>query len=119
MVVWRAAARFVPLRRLARSVLLGPSPPGGDQICFIDLETSGLSSETGRIVEVACIRTTMAGDAALGRFQKLIASGVWLSPDFTLLTGITSAIVAAEGCSPRIVMEELLRFVGSSTGGEF
>jgi DNA polymerase III subunit epsilon len=63
-------------------------------LAFLDLETTGLSIVSDRIVELAVIRISPQGDVleAVRRFNP----GIPISPEATAVHGITDAHVAAE-----------------------
>jgi len=63
-------------------------------LAFLDLETTGLSTVSDRIVEMAVIRVSPQGDVleAVRRFNP----GIPISPDATAVHGITDADVADE-----------------------
>jgi len=63
-------------------------------LAFLDLETTGLSTNSDRIVELAVIRITPQGDVleAVRRFNP----GIPISPDATAVHGISDEDVADE-----------------------
>jgi DNA polymerase-3 subunit epsilon len=63
-------------------------------LAFLDLETTGLSTVTDRIIELAVIRVTPQGDVmeAVRRFNP----GIPISPEATAVHGITDQEIAEE-----------------------
>lgn len=79
--------------------------------CVIDLETTGGSAEGCGITEVGAV--LLRGGECLGTFQTLVNPGTAIPPQITVLTGITSSMVAP---APRIdaVLPSLLEFIGDA-----
>nr|WP_295678183.1 3'-5' exonuclease [uncultured Lachnoclostridium sp.] len=75
----------------------------------IDIETTGLSPEKDRIIEVAAIR--YVDDKPREQFEQLINPGCPLPERITELTGITDAMLK-NARTEREVIEEFLSFAG-------
>jgi DNA polymerase-3 subunit epsilon len=80
-------------------------------LAVIDLETTGMSPETCRIIEVGAVKVCRR--RVLETFQSLVNPGLAIPPAVTELTGITSRMV---GLAPSIdgVLDRLLAFLGDS-----
>ena len=80
----------------------------------LDLETTGLNSDSDRIIEVGAVK--VVGGEFVDSFQRLINPGHTL-PDFvSVLTGITDADLV--GAPPFAdVAEDLAAFIGDARGG--
>ena len=76
---------------------------------FLDLETTGLSPERDRIIDVAAVR--VVGDEVLDRFEQLVDPGRPLSLAIRELTGLDDGQLRGK---PRIdaVLPGLLAFIG-------
>lgn len=80
-------------------------------ICFIDLETTGVSIPRDRIIEVAAIR--FAPGIPATRFTRRLNPGVPIPPAATAIHHITDADVAA--CPPfSAIALDLSRFIGGA-----
>ncbi len=79
--------------------------------CIIDLETTGGNRNDDMITEVGAVK--VRGGEFLGTFQTLVNPGRAISPQITMLTGLSDVLVAS---APRIesVLGSLLDFVGDS-----
>jgi DNA polymerase-3 subunit epsilon len=73
----------------------------------VDLETTGGSPKDSAITEIGAVK--VRGGAVLGEFQTLVDPGQEIPPYISVLTGITSSMVAA---APRIgtVLPSFLEF---------
>ncbi len=77
----------------------------------VDLETTGMSPGSSRIIEVGAAR--FRGGECLGTFQTLVDPGCEVPPFITVLTGITEAVlVPAPGIEE--VLPTLLEFLGDA-----
>lgn len=76
----------------------------------LDIETSGLSAERDRIIEIAAIH--IKDDEITEEFQTLVSQNIQLSEKITSLTGITSDMLA-NGIPISTALEKLTEFVGS------
>ena len=79
--------------------------------CILDLETTGGSPDDDRICEVGAVK--VRGGECLGTFHTLIDPERSIPPAITVLTGLTTQIVAP---APRIasVLPSLLEFMGDA-----
>src|SRR6056297_508883 len=79
--------------------------------CIIDLETTGGNRNDDMITEVGAVK--VRGGEFLGTFQTLVNPGRAISPQITMLTGLSDVLVAT---APRIesVLPSLLDFVGDA-----
>src|SRR4029453_14772084 len=73
----------------------------------VDLETPGGSPKDSAITEIGAVK--VRGGEGLGEFQTLVDPGCEIPPYISVLTGITSTMVAA---APRIgaVLPHVLEF---------
>lgn len=77
----------------------------------LDLETTGLKSETHEIIEIAAIRFKK-GTNTHDTFQSLVKPKKVVPNKITEITGITQAMVESEGRPIGEVLEEFRNFVG-------
>lgn len=77
----------------------------------IDIETTGLSIERDRIIEIAAIR--VKGGEISGEFQTLVDAVISPERKITELTGITAEMLKSEGIPIKDALEKLTAFVGS------
>lgn len=77
----------------------------------LDLETTGLSAQEDRIIEIAAIR--VKDREVIEEFQTLVDPAVDLGSSITELTGITQEMLKREGESICTALEKLTAFVGS------
>lgn len=79
--------------------------------CVLDLETTGAAPPADAITEVGAVK--LRGGECLGTFQTLVNPGVGISPEITVLTGITQSMVLP---APRIeaVLPSFVEFIGPS-----
>jgi DNA polymerase III subunit epsilon len=87
------------------------TPLGNVTFCVIDIETTGGSAADGGITEIGAVK--MRGGEFLGTFSTLINPGMAIPPQITVLTGITSSMVAP---APRIesVLPALVEFTAGT-----
>ncbi len=79
--------------------------------CF-DLETTGLSTYDGAIVEVAAIRTFADGSTKV--YSTLVSPHCEVEPDAFRVHGISTEKARSEGGNPTKVFQELKDFFGDS-----
>lgn len=78
----------------------------------IDIETTGLNTETDEIIEIAAIK--YQGNVELGRFTSLIRPSNAFIPNYTsLITGITTAMIIDKP-SIKEILPEFLEFIKGS-----
>ena len=87
------------------------SRAGQSEYIVLDIETSGLSSEKDRIIEIAAIRVN--DREVVGEFQTLVDQGIDPGEKITGLTGITADMLKSEGIPIRDALEKLTEFVGN------
>lgn len=84
-----------------------------DQVtfCVVDLETTGGTAADGGITEIGAAR--YRGGVCLGTFQTFVNPGCGIPHQITILTGITTSMVAA---APPVdaVLPTLLEFIGDA-----
>jgi DNA polymerase III epsilon subunit family exonuclease len=80
------------------------------QFVALDLETTGLSAETDRIVEIGAVRFLSTGQE-VSRYQRLVNPERRMSPGAYTVHGISDADVADEAPA-RVVLPEFLDFLG-------
>jgi DNA polymerase III subunit epsilon len=78
-----------------------------------DLETTGLSPKTDRIVEVGAVRFDAAG-RELGRFERLVNPERPISPGARAVNGLSDVLLATQSLA-RVVLPEFLDFLGDPT----
>lgn len=91
------------------------SPPHSaapDRVVCLDTETTGLSPESDRIVQIACVEV-MEGWRIGRKKSWLVDPGVVIPAEATRVHGITNEMVA-EAPSFRDIAKELLEFLGIS-----
>lgn len=76
----------------------------------IDLETTGLHAETDQIIEYGALR--VKGGEATERFSALVRCETKLPSKITALTGITDAMLQAQGQPPAQALDAFLRLIG-------
>lgn len=79
-----------------------------------DLETTDLSPERGEILEIGCIE--VEGGEIVKSHQWLIKQPAPLSEKTTELTGITDAMVEAEGKDKAYVFQEFMSILNHESG---
>lgn len=103
-----------------------------ERYCVIDVETTGFSPRSDRIVEIAC--ALVDGSRVVGRWSTLVNPGIPIPVQATAVHGITDGMVAAapeaafalrqarQLCRGRLVAAHCatfdLAFVGPSVGAE-
>lgn len=75
---------------------------------FVDVETSGMSLRTSRIIEIGMIR--VENGKIVGKFQSLVNPKVYLAPEVTRLTGITEEMLQAAP-SFREIIEDVIELL--------
>ena len=80
-----------------------------DEICVLDVETTGYSPGRDHLIEVAA--AVMKGPEILDRFSALVDPGVPIPVEITKLTGIDDVVVAGEDAAEAVVAR-LVAFVG-------
>jgi DNA polymerase III epsilon subunit-like protein len=97
-----------------------------ERYCLIDVETTGFSPRTDRIVEIAC--ATIDGERVTGCWSTLVRPGIRIPPRATEIHGITNRMVrraphvgwalaqARRFCRGRIVATHNARFDLSFVG---
>lgn len=80
-----------------------------DEVCVLDVETTGYDPERHRLIEVAA--AVMRGPEAVDRFSTLVDPGVPVPVEITKLTGIDDAMLAGAPAPERAVAD-LIAFVG-------
>ena len=90
------------------SKLLSFFPRG---IVAFDLETTGLSPLFDKILEIGAVK--ISADGSTSHFQELVRPGIPISPENTLIHGITDATVAG---APELdeVLPRFMNFVGET-----
>ena len=81
------------------------------KIAVIDFETTGLSPENSRAIEIAVV--LISGKRVVSRFSSLINPGIRVPIDITQLTTITNAMVASAPPSNKVI-REALTFIGDA-----
>lgn len=79
------------------------------EVVVIDFETTGLSPDYGRIIEVGAVVTN--GQEITGSFSQLMHPGCRIPSEITMITGITNSMVK-EMPPPEMVMPKLKKFIG-------
>jgi DNA polymerase-3 subunit epsilon len=82
------------------------------QFVALDLETTGLSAETDRIVEIGAVRFLSTGEE-VGRYQRLVNPERPMSPGAYAVHGISDAEVA-DAAPARVALPEFLTFLGDA-----
>lgn len=77
-----------------------------------DCETTGFSPLTGRVVEIAGVKFSLA-DASLETFQSLINPSIHIPENVTRVHGITNDMVA-KAPPAEIVVKDFVKFCGSA-----
>jgi CRISPR-associated protein Cas2 len=99
------AARFQAAKRFANPMSNYP-----DSYVVIDLETTGLNHKSDKIIEIGAIKVEKS--VQTDSFQALIAAGIPIPANITILTGIDDNILTAEGKVLEKVVPDLLEFTG-------
>lgn len=82
-----------------------------DEYVVIDIETTGLSPEKDRIIEIAAL--LVDGGETAGEYATLVNPDVTLERKIVELTGITNEMLRNEGIPIKNALEELVKFVGN------
>lgn len=100
-------------RRANRAQGLHPIPQDmlPDTFVVFDLETTGLKADTHEIIEVGAIRFKK-GQTTHDTFQSLVTPNKKVPAKITELTGITQAMVDAEGEPLAKVLNDFAEFAG-------
>ena len=80
-----------------------------DEVVVLDFETTGLSTDFDRIIEVGA--AVVKGDEITNTFSLLCDPGTAIPSFITGLTGITNAMVKGKP-APEVVMREFHHFIG-------
>lgn len=90
---------------------------GSDELVVLDIETTGLNPHRNKITEIAALKLPVArlgdGDPPMQTMSSLIRISGKVPPRIVELTGITDAMLKAEGRPLADVLQELAQFVGS------
>lgn len=89
-------------------ILSGLLPP---QFVVLDLETTGLNPLTDEIIEYGAILVTL-GESSHKGFQALVKPSRQISRKITEITGITQAMLDADGQDPKEVLSGFASFIG-------
>ena len=76
----------------------------------LDLETTGLSPTTNEIIEIAAIKVTL-GEETHVAMQTLVKPTRRVPPKITQITGITQAMIDADGIELDAAMRQFIEFV--------
>jgi DNA polymerase III subunit epsilon len=104
----QASPTEFPEQRQARQSSLQPKT-----FIVLDLETTGLDPSTCEIIEIAAIKVALDKQTH-PTFQRLVRPTRKIPAFITNLTGITQAMVDAEGVYLHKAMRELLAFIGDA-----
>lgn len=74
-----------------------------------DLETTGLSNKTDKIIEIAALKVTPTG---ISEFNKLVYTDDIIPINISLLTGITNDMLS-DADPIEVVLPEFLKFIGN------
>lgn len=80
-----------------------------DEVVILDFETTGLSPEYDRVIEVGAV--IVRGNKVVDSFSELMNPGMHLPRFITNLTGISSAMLKGKP-GPQVVMPKLKKFIG-------
>lgn len=81
------------------------------QFVVLDLETTGLSPTMDEIIEIAAIKLTLGGERHL-TIQTLVKPTCKVPSKITRITGITQAMIDADGIELEAAMRQFMEFVG-------
>ena len=81
-----------------------------DEYVVVDIETTGLSFDRDKIIEICALR--VIGDRPTESYCSLIAQKTHISKEITAHTGITSEQIMKSGKCINIVLGEFLEFLG-------
>lgn len=82
-----------------------------NQFVIVDLETTGLSPQANEIIEIGAIKVTL-GAGQHPAFQVLVKPSVKLPRKIVEITGITQAMLDADGISPAEALAQFIEFIG-------
>lgn len=82
-----------------------------DEVCLLDLETTGLNPRSGAIIEIAIVR--MRGAEVVGEYSSLVAPKGALPPLITEITGISGDMLAGAPSFGEI-RDDVVAFLGDS-----
>ena len=83
-----------------------------DSVVVIDFETTGLSGQRDRIIEIGAV--ALDGNQCVAKYSQLLNPGDFLPAQITAITGITDEMLS-DCPRPEDVMPSLRRFLGSRT----
>jgi DNA polymerase III epsilon subunit family exonuclease len=81
------------------------------QFIVLDLETTGLSPTTDEIIEIAAIKVTLGDERHLA-MQTLVKPTRRVPSKITQLTGITQAMIDADGIELDSALRQFMEFAG-------
>lgn len=81
-----------------------------DDYVVVDIETTGLSFDEDRIIEIAAI--LIKEGTIVNEFSTLISSCDIVPSEITYLTGITTDMIHQYGVPPSIALTKFLEFIG-------
>ncbi len=81
-----------------------------DEVVILDFETTGLSAQYERVIEVGA--ALVKGNQVTKTFSQLCYPGTSISSFITEFTGITNSMLRGQP-KPEIVMSKLHKFIGS------
>ncbi len=115
--VWLAASWTEPNHPTGIIGDAGPRPrrentsPAKDTVAVIDIETTGMSPDTGgRATEIGVV--LLRDGRVVDRYESLMNAGAWVPPFIEALTGISNEMLRAAPPAAR-VMAEVANFVGT------
>jgi DNA polymerase III epsilon subunit family exonuclease len=88
-----------------------PPPAPGDMFVVVDFETTGLTAERDKIIEIGAIRVNPS-KADQATYDALIDPGVRIPKNITEITGITNEMIRASGQRLDDVLRDFKAFVG-------
>jgi DNA polymerase-3 subunit epsilon len=95
----------MPNSRLSQTI-----SPSCEEMIVLDFETTGLSSQYDRVIEVGAL--LIKNHKIIDEFVELMNPGVVLSSFITSLTGISNAMLQGKP-KPEFIMPKLLTFIGN------
>jgi DNA polymerase III epsilon subunit-like protein len=90
-----------------------PSPFGKNSFCLLDIETTGLSPASEEITEIAAIRVNESFEVT-GEMSRLVRISGRVPHRITGITGISDALLRAEGQPLDGVLEEAWDFLAGT-----
>ena len=82
-------------------------------VCVLDFETTGLSADRDRAIEVGVVRVDIEDRQIVDECQSLMNPGIPIPQKIVDITGITNPMVNTAATSSG-VMRRVLRFIGDS-----